>query len=272
MNELQKEYIKWYRLAQEYVNDKNLFPSLTDTEILKNISRNNWLMFANAYQQEKKHAINLPEPNIYLSIEKDKLWVGIAFNNLAAVEKLTNILSDKSSAERNELIKMLLKLNNNYITIVERRIRKYYGPRPEFITETEIQTNKLNETEFQKIIKTCIKIREEGKEHKKLASHESFFECPAINLIAINIDKDVDKLKSVLSDIVPIYKICLDIKSTRDIEEGDLSEKIKQIESWEWALEEDRSWLAEQLKEKFNVEVSTLKLKKYADKLFKKKN
>ena len=91
MNDKEKEYIQWYNLAQKYLKDE-VVPKLTDEEIKANISRENWIMFAKATHEDRKDAVSYPEPNIYLIVEKNKLLIGLTFNNAPAVDKFKNII------------------------------------------------------------------------------------------------------------------------------------------------------------------------------------
>ena len=267
-----QEYIKYYRIAQEYVNDSSVLPNLTDDEIYNNISPENWLMFVKATHEDKKNAINCPEPNIFLVIEPEKLRIGLIFNNAPAMDKLKNILSDVSKVDREKLISKLMLLDDRFKTKVRRKIRKMHGPAPEYVDELIIQTNKLNEEQFTKIIEKCIQIREEGKENKKFAKYKSYYEGSAVDLTYIEISKKEDIFKKVIKDMIPLFKICVDIKTTNEIEDLELLKKIQTINQWDWYIEEDRKGLAEIIKEKFDIEVSTHKLKNLFKKLKKMKN
>jgi len=261
------EYIKWYKISRDHVNDFGVIPDLTDKEILKNISKMNWLMFVKATHEERKDAVNYPEPNMYLIIGKDILKIGLTFNNAPSVDKLKNILNKNSKIERERIVEKLLALNDSYDTIVLRKIRKFRGPPPTYNPELDIQTNKLDDKNFQKIIDKCIKIRGEGKDHRKTAKHASYYEGPTVDLVYIEIPKDMESFKKVIGDMIPIFKLCVDIKTETQLEDLDLINKIKQIDSWDWYLSEDRKGLAELITERFNIEVTPAKLKTIKNKI-----
>ena len=216
-NSNKQEYIKWYRIAERHINDITLIPNLIDKEITKNISRNNWLMFVKATHDDRKNAINYPEPNIYLSLGENSLILGLTFNNMPSVNKFKNIIEQHSTIKKEKLVKKLIELNNSYKTLVSRKIRKYRGPAPEYETEMEIQTCTLNDEIFQNMIQKIIKIREEGKEHKKLQKYKSYFEGPSVDLARIEIKKDEADFKSVIDDLLPVYALCVGIKTDSEI-------------------------------------------------------
>jgi len=265
-----EEYIKWYKTAQKHVNDESVIPNLTDGEIIANTSKMDWLMFVKATHEDRKDAVNYPEPNIYLAIRGKTLQMGLTFNNAPSVDKLKNILDKKSEIEREKIVEKLLALDDSYYTLVNRKIREFWGPAPIYEEELEIQTSKLNDAKFQKIIKECMKIREEGIEHKKTAKHDSYWEGPTVDLVYVEVPKKEKSFFKAIDDIIPIFKLCVDIKSNTELEDLDLIEKIKKIDSWDWYIEEDRGGLAELLKEKFDIEISTQKLKKLMKRLKKK--
>jgi hypothetical protein len=229
----------------------------------------NWLMFIKATHEDRKDAVNYPEPNMYLAIEKDVLRVGLTFNNAPSVDKLKNILNKNSAIERDKIVKKLLTLNDSYETIVLRKIRKYRGPSPTYEEELTIQTNKLNDDKFQQIIEKCVEIREEGKKHRKIAKHASYYEGPTVDLLYLEIPKKEDVFKEIMADMIPIFMLCVNIKTDSELKDLDLIKKIKQIESWDWYLSEDRSGLVELIEDKFSIKVTSTRLKKINDKIRK---
>ncbi len=259
----QEEYVKWYNIAREHINNDKIIPKISDNEIIKNISGENWLMFIKGTQEDRANAVNYPEPNVYLVIDDNTLEIGLTFNNTPSVDKFKNIIKGHSDVEKTELVKKLLALNNQYLTCLVRKIRKMYGPSPKHTTEYEIQTNTLNDEKFEKLILDCVKIREEGIKNKETAEFASYFEGPVVELIYIEIKQDKKSFTAVLDDIVPIYSLCLDVKSDEQYEDNLILEKIKQIDSWDWYLEEDRKGLSEILKKRFNIEIEHTKLRKY---------
>jgi len=91
----EKEYVKWYGLAKTAVGDSELIPERSETEIVKNISHDNWLNISPA--KDKEEAANSVNPNIFLSIYEDGNGViGIVYNNVASMDKIKNILKISS--------------------------------------------------------------------------------------------------------------------------------------------------------------------------------
>ena len=63
-----EKYLKWYKLAQEVVNNPELIPERTDKEILYLVSEEDWLMFLIKELSDMKEAKNADKPNVFFSI------------------------------------------------------------------------------------------------------------------------------------------------------------------------------------------------------------
>jgi hypothetical protein len=121
-------------------------------------------------------------------------------------------------------------LDNDYKTVVVRKIRQFYGDNCKYKDELSINTNKLNDLEFKKIIILCEKIQLEGKENRKNTQKTSFNESPTVDLLRITIKQDPDDFYKALNNIIIIYKKCIKLKTNNDLEESQILNSIKKIE------------------------------------------
>ncbi len=223
------EYIKWYNLAKNIVNDSSLIPNRTDKEIADNfVSTENWLMFAPEGISSSNEVKQSSIPNIWFALSEEneirKGTIGLAFNNVNSVDKIKNILSGYCRQEKNDLTEELLNLEGEWRITVVRKIKdKHFNQVPDYTEEFSRKTNEINDDIMNKIIDISNRIREEGRSNReklKIDTNKSkvaYTETPAINLMECEFDLSEDIFKKRILEAFNVLKICLRVKSDSQI-------------------------------------------------------
>lgn len=215
------KYIKWYKIAQETINDEELIPRRTDEEILECVSRVDWLMFV-PKDVTIEQAKNSPEPSIYFYISEHKgNVIGVSFNNLEAVKKIRNILSPYSVSQKEAVVKKLLQLDQNWKTTLFRKVKKIrYERPPEYHEALSIDANKIDDTKITEFFNLVDQIRKEGKIKRieeRTKNNKYYLEVPSIDLILIEIPLEEQIFKKRIIEAFDVLKICLGVKSDAEI-------------------------------------------------------
>lgn len=216
-----EKYLKWYKLAQEIVNNTELIPERTDKEILDLVSQEDWLMFLIKELSDMKEAKNADKPNVFFSIFKDDNRdygrIGVTFNNVPAVDILKNILNKYCKNEKEKLTELLLSLEGTWEIKVERKIKEHHWQEaPRYVPELHVNCNEINEKIVDQIINLVNKIREEGKENRKTIG-TSYIETPSVNLVETTFELSEEEFSKRTKEAFEILRVCLDVKSDREI-------------------------------------------------------
>lgn len=230
-----KKYLKWYRIAQEFINDKALIPDLTDEKILKMVSGNDWLSLVST-GTDLESTRNSKNPNIFISIRNEKMDIGLVFNTASSIDKINNILLHHSEEQREKIMYLLRRLDDNYYTTIGKITKKKYWCETPTYSEYILneKSNKIDDKFIEQMFKESQRIREEGKIKKE--KHQVSFEGPHIGLVRIEIDLDEEDFKRRIKELIEIWKICVMIESNSQIEskfkkkEKELDELKKQKE------------------------------------------
>ncbi|MBU0459772.1 MAG: hypothetical protein KJ771_03105 [Nanoarchaeota archaeon] len=247
-----EKYIKWYRFAKEVVDDILLVPDRTDKEILELVSQEDWLMFVLKEFDDTKEAKNAAVPNVFMDLyrddNRDYCRIGVTFNNVGAVDVLKNILSKYCKNEKEKLTELLLSLDGGWEITVSRKIKDYnWAQTPKYEVEFHANSNQINDKIVDQIISWVNIIREEGTE-KRLSKNTYYSETPSVNLLEIVFELNEEEFKKRIKEAFGILRVCLDVKSDREIKtiikskEKELSELDEKLTSLK------KKWL---MKDKF---------------------
>jgi len=225
------DFVKWYRISESVLG--NLIPHLSDQEIVSFVSDNKWLVVPTEYETDRRDSINRRDPAMFINLsEKGKIGLGIVYNTLASVERLRNILHTFHSLNKDELLKGLNELDDEFMTTVERKTKHYYfGQTPEYEEELKFHSNKIDSSSIFEIFKRADQIRHEGRrEMKRRGIHWNPI-LPHINLAITWTERNEDVFRAKLEELKPIYEIVLRIKTDREIKDEEARlEKEKEIE------------------------------------------
>jgi hypothetical protein len=227
MEALKEKYIEFYNLAREILGDK-LIPTLNRIEILSFVSMNNWLIIPTHAEVDKDQSINRPDPNIYFRINDSEttMEIGLVYNTITSIKKLSNITLPFHETERMELISKLKLLDDRFTVTVYRKIYRYSPrQRPEYEGVKEWQSNSISENVLKEILYCSRDIRREGlvlKEKKKWIPIR-----PSVSLASVKIKLDKDEFIKVVKELKPIYELVLRIKTDKEIKEIEEESKKK---------------------------------------------
>src|SRR3989338_989106 len=231
-----EKYIYWYNLAHKVVQNEELVPNREPW-----VSTEEWLMFAPDYILSMEEAKTASIPNIFFDLSNGlterRGKFGLTFNNLPAVEKLRNILSNYCKDEKELLTAALLSLDTVWSIKVQRKIHyKNHQEEPTYIQEYTSQTNEINERVINDIFEVSDRIREEGKQNrtkeklKQGKSRIAYTEVPSINLMECEFELTEENFRNRVKEIFPIWAICLKIKSDREIKRIELKQREVKVE------------------------------------------
>jgi hypothetical protein len=213
------EYLKWYRLAEEVLSE--LVPPLDTNEVYGFISKNNWLIIPAGNEKEKSQSITRSDPNIYFSLRLEgKIRIGLVCNTLESVRRIRNILHGFHTAERENLISELRKLDGTFKTVVQKKIKEHNPLQtPIYKNEFEFPTNIVDDSLLSKTFERIDQILEEGQTMMKMDPKRWRVLAPKLVIAEVFIDRDESKFKEVLSKLKPAYEIALQIKTKEQIDE-----------------------------------------------------
>jgi hypothetical protein len=209
------------------------------------VSEEDWLMFANKEVLNKDDGTNSPMPNVYLDFGRGRqpegtCNIGLTFNNVKAVDRLKNILTDVHKEEKNEIVKKLFNLNKDWILTISRKIKdKNHAQTPVYKRVYEKISNQIDNKIIDDIIHISNHIREEGRERRILAKIEGkyYMETPEINLMQSTFKINEDEYRQRIKEVFEVLEICLKIKPDSEIkriekeEELKMREKLREIEN-----------------------------------------
>ena len=247
-----EKYLKWYKLAQEIVNNSELIPERTDKEILDLVSQEDWLMFLIKELSDMKEAKNADKPNVFFSIfrddNRDYGRIGVTFNNVPAVDILKNILNKYCKDEKEKLTELLLSFDGTWEIKVKRKIKEHHWQEtPRYVSEIHVNCNEINEKIVDQIINLVNKIREEGKENRKTMG-TNYMETPSVSLVETTFELSEEEFSKRTKEAFEVLEVCLNVKSEGEIKKivksknSELEELKKEKEALESRLEKFRSF------------------------------
>ena len=235
------DYIEAYGICKKSVDNNYLIPDLNNDEILKLISREDWLMFKLEDEIDKNEARQIARPNIYIRIKGDKFKMGLTLNQINAVRWFIEIAEGYNQEKKQEIIGLLHKLSDNYITYIDRKIKdNFYAQVPKYIQEESFKSNQMDDEKVNKLCDKAKRIEEEGKQKAKFTDNY-YSEFPAINLASIELELIEQNLKNATNDLFPILAKCLTIERRKKIpqEIENLVNKIKEQKQWWFYIKEN---------------------------------
>jgi hypothetical protein len=193
---------------------------LNAAEITKFVSDNNWLIIPVGAEKDRTDAITRSDPNIYFSLgAHGRMRVGFFCNTLESVRRLRNLLHGFHTAEKDQFVQELRKLDDKFKTAVQRKIKEYHHfQTPEYETVYEFPTNRIDEDllrqTFEKIDQIMDEsdalMKEQGKSWRTLA--------PVIRIAHTVIDRNKNAFRDVLEQLKPAYQIALHVKTDQEID------------------------------------------------------
>jgi len=221
MELLKEKYIDFYNLAGEILGDK-LIPILDRKRILDFLSMKNWFIIPTHVETDKAQAINRPDPNIYFSIKDSvrTMEIGLVYNTISSIKRLSNITLPFHETERRELISKLKILDDRFKGTVYRKVYRY-SPRqsPEYEGVKEWQSNSISDEVLKEILRCSLDIRREGLALKEKKGLKWTPIRPTISLASVEIKLDKDDFIKVVRELKPIYELVLIIKTDKEIKE-----------------------------------------------------
>lgn len=247
--EFKKRYIKWYRLAQQTINDEKIAPKLMDEQIMHLVSGANWLPVASPDLVNRDDVKNSPHPNIYISLDEDEpeITVGVVFNTVRSIDRIRrSILTPYSAKEKEELIQLLHALGKNYRTSVWKKIHDYrWDQTPKYEPldpPVEVSTNKIDAGFIERVFKAAGEIRVEGlrKSREKKALGKFYRENPVIGLAEITMPLDEGEFRSRIKELTKILNVCTRVKTEVEIKKIRKGEamQIKELQEEKRRLEQ----------------------------------
>jgi len=227
-----KEYIRWYKIAEEVLAGS--IPFLGEDEIIKFVSQNNWLIIPAGNEADRQESIIRSDPNIYFDLsEEGKIHVGFVCNTLESVRRVRNLLHGFHTIEKDNFIRELRKLNEEFKTGVERKIKEHHFQQsPEYEAEFQFPTNMIDSALLLEAFEKIDRIMEESNEMMRRQGKSWRTLAPVINIAHTVIDRDENKFREVLKKLKPAYQVALRIKTDEEIK--------KEIQRRERRKEEER--------------------------------
>jgi hypothetical protein len=229
-----KVYVRWYNLAKDTIKNEELIPSRTNEELFDMVSRENWLMFC-LKDETKDIAIVKDEPNVFFDVlsregnAEGTARLGLTFNNVRSYERFKTIMRGLNKEIKDEITEKLLKLNNDWKINIKRKTKdKYHGQVPNYKVEKEWDSNKINETIIDEIIKLGNDIREQGRNEADRRKPKYYFEGPSVNLMESEFSLKEDVFKDRIEEIFEVLALCLKVKTDIEVNK-ELRRMVKRI-------------------------------------------
>jgi hypothetical protein len=245
------KYIAWYRAVESVFGDD--VPHLTDEKITDYVSNEDWIIVPVVGEEDKEDAKKADRPNLFFYLsEEGKISFGITYDKLESVERLRNIISPFNEKERNEIIEKLAALDNAFLTKVYRKIKKNYWAESPTYEEVFVEhSNKMNNEQFLELFKTVDKIMDE---RNLLEKGKKYRLAPAINIVNVEIDREQNNFKKMLSKTKPIYEVTLKVRTREEFEKEIIEHKTIEAKKKQEAFAK----YVEELKEKLGQNIISI--------------
>lgn len=211
-------YIAWYRAAEEILGPK-LVRHLTDREVVKWVSKRNWILLPLPTEANREQGKSRPDPNIHLWLDEDEAGWGIACNTVASVEKFRNILHELHAPERARLLVCMRQIEDGFDTFVSRKIKEYnFAQGPKYVKVWRSQSNRIDNKAIASMFKAADRIRERGLRRRNAEAMSHTPETPVIDIVRHVIrPPNVEMFKRQLAQAKPIFEVCLGVRSTSEL-------------------------------------------------------
>lgn len=230
MVQWKREYILWYKIASNAINDENIARKLSDDEIISFVSEENWMALPRKGETEKRHVYNRSDPNIYFSLNSESIGIGIVCNTISSVDKVLNLLTSYHSSERDTLVQALYSLDDDFHTGISRKIKEFHFLQPpEYEEVKSIQSNKMTNKFVMDALRVARSIRDEGLEWKRKEDLAQLPLAPHVELAYTRIPRSEKLFKRKILQLSPVYQACLGLKTVSQIEK-DLMKKLNEQE------------------------------------------
>lgn len=262
-----KQYIEWYNLAQETIDNEEIIPKISDDRIIDVVSERNWLPIPIKIEQTKEHTKNRDNCKIWISIGRafgdpinsKKIQMGLSYNNQKGIDRFVNLLLPFNSELRKSVVEKFSKTDPRYKLIIYRKVKEFnYAQVPDYDPVLEFAVNKIKDKEINEILelvqRLSVEARQKSKEEKEKGKYFSDF--PEISL-EIEINRDKEEFKKLMVETVELYKILSRVEDENSIIRK-LKQEIKNLEEMrprgeaifeEGALEKDKK-LRDKIEEK----------------------
>jgi len=208
-----KRYVKWFRLAERAMGDLIPHPA-RDSEILKWVSQENWLLVPTHMETDMEAAKNRPDPNIFFSLDDEHISIGLVCNTQDSVKKMKNILHTYHARERAELLACLRKMDRGFTTSVFSKEYPYHPfQAPTHREVFTIHTNKIDDKSISKIFNHVDRIREKGRLKKAVDNRRWIQILPTINIAWTRAKMSDEDFLKKMGYLKPLYEICVKIRT-----------------------------------------------------------
>ena len=211
----QLKYVEWYHIIEKVFGA--YVPPLSDDEIPKYVSNKDWMIIPIPGETDKNKAKLAARPNLYIDLSRDgKIIFGIVYEKLGSVEQLRNIILPYNERERNELIREFAKLDDNFVTTVDRKVKSHHPKEtPDYETTFKEKTNAIGYDQLINVFKVVDKIHDE---RELLDSKKKYQLAPTVGLIHLETERDEKAFKEALSKIKPIYEATVKARTKEEYE------------------------------------------------------
>ncbi len=208
-----EKYIAWYRLAESVLGE--LLPHRSNNEIMKLVSPSDWLIFPTPEETDRRQSVERPDPNLYIGVDGE-ITVGLVCNTLDSQRKMQNILLDYHSDEKDEFLRLLGQLEDDFESTVGRKIYEHhFRQSPTYSREFRHGSNRMDEKLFEKIFFLAQEIHEQGLSPEKRGKYKRIL--PRIALASTSFPPDREVFSRKLASLKPLYELGLNIRTTSEI-------------------------------------------------------
>lgn len=234
-----QEYVKWYNLAKNVINNEFLIPERDDNKIIGLVSPKNWLVFVlkNETLTTTKEG---DKPNIWLEITSpEKARIGLVFANNPSYNKFKTIMTDYNKTQKNTITKKMLNLlkEDNWRIQIETKTKEYNRSQsPKYTLVKEWSCNEINENIIKDVIDYGNSVQSEGNE--KRLDGKVVFEGVSLNLMMCEFPLNENEFSKRIIPIFDVLLTCLDVKSELEINKIK-KEQLKTIKKLKSDLESE---------------------------------
>ena len=206
-------YTLWYHILEEVFG--NRLPHKSNQEIQGYVSRNDWMIIPLFGETDKNKAKEAERPNLYISLRTEgSIGFGIAYDKIACVNKLRDIILPFNEGERNELLKKLAVLDDTVFTYVNKKIRHYHRlETPEYEVVFEQKSNEIN---LDSLVQAFRKVDKIMEARKCLDRKDIYQLAPSIDLLSGTIEADERHFRETMIKIRPVYEMTINLRTEVD--------------------------------------------------------
>jgi len=214
---LKSDFVPWVRLSETVLGD-DLMQILSDEQIEDLVSNKDWIGLLLPEEDGKDEMKSRADPHIDLKLTDSTIRIGMRCNTVKSVEKLANILEGYHSKDREELINVIRKLDDDFTTEVYAKIKDHnFSESGRYETKFKALTNSIDQSSIDRMFNEAKRIREEGTQRMKdeLLPHNPV--TPVIDVAYVTIPKDETQFTSKMSQLKPVFEISLRVKTTSEL-------------------------------------------------------